>query len=252
MNARLDSPVAVVTGSTRGIGRAIAEAFGSEGYRVVINGRDVSETAAVVAELRTDGICALGVPGDIRDEKVCQALVDSYSRIDVLVNNAGISPRTNGFPTSTTEMDEAEWQAVIDVNLTGAWRMSKLAIGRMIEQAVSGVVLFIASSASRTYSNQVGCHYIASKTAIVGLTHALAGEFASHGIRVCGIAPGRISTDMAGTLDPEMYRESVAAIPLKMVGEPRDVADAAIYLASPSARFITGTTLDINGGIWMS
>lgn len=247
-----DTPVAVITGSTRGIGLATARAFAEDGYLVVVNGRDDTATREVAALLESEGHQAVPVAGDVSDEAVAERLVTTHDRLDVLVNNAGISPRrADGHRTPALEMSREEWDRVIDVNLTAPWWLSVLAGRRMVEQE-RGVILFMSSLTARAYFTTSGAHYSTSKTALVGLTRALAGELANSGVRVCGIAPGRIMTDMAQTLDPAIGEELMKLIPLGRAGTPEDIAGAAVFLASQQANYLTGVTLDVNGGAWMN
>lgn len=252
MTDRSDKPVAVVTGSTRGIGLATARAFAENGYAVVVNGRDESATRQVAKLFESEGHDVVPVAGDVSDETVADRLVNTHGRLDVLVNNAGISPRgADGRRTPALEMTREEWDRVMGVNLTAPWWLSVLAGRRMVEQG-EGVILFMSSLTARAYFTTSGAHYSTSKTALVGLTRALAGELASTGVRVCGIAPGRIMTDMARTLDPSIGDEVMKLIPLGRSGTPEDIAAAAVFLASSQASYLTGVTLDVNGGAWMN
>lgn len=251
MQSETSKPIAVITGSTEGIGRAIAEAFGASGYHVVVNGRDETRTQEVAAELREDGIDVTAIAGSVADPDVAAALTSSHDRLDVFVNNAGISPRSNGRRTPALEMTRQEWDQVMEVNLNAPWYLAVLAGRRMAKQA-SGVILFMSSVTARAYFETSGSHYSTSKTALVGLTRALAGELAPVGVRVCGIAPGRIMTNMARTLDPAIGDNLASMIPLNRSGTPEDIAQAALFLASPAGNYITGVTLDVNGGVWMN
>lgn len=252
MSLRSDKPVAVVTGSTRGIGLATATAFAEEGYAVVVNGRDESATMQVARDLEARGHDVVPVAGDVRDDAVAERLVSTHDRLDVLVNNAGISPRgADGRRMPALEMTREEWDRVISVNLTAPWWLSVLAGRRMVEQG-SGVILFVSSMTARAYFTTSGAHYTTSKTALVGLTRALAGELAGSGVRVCGIAPGRITTDMTRTLDPTIGDQVMKLIPLGRAGTPEEIASAAVFLAGTKAAYLTGVTLDVNGGAWMN
>lgn len=251
MQSETSKPITVITGSTEGIGRAIAEAFGASGYHVVVNGRDETRTQEVAAELREDGIDVTAIAGNVADPEVAAALTSSHDRLDVFVNNAGISPRSNGRRTPALEMTRQEWDQVMEVNLNAPWYLAVLAGRRMAKQG-SGVILFMSSVTARAYFETSGSHYSTSKTALVGLTSALAGELAPVGVRVCGIAPGRIMTNMARTLDPAIGDNLASMIPLNRSGTPEDIAQAALFLASPAGSYITGVTLDVNGGVWMN
>lgn len=251
MQSEKSKPVAVITGSTEGIGRAIAEAFGASGYHIVVNGRDESRTQEVGEELRAGGADVTAVAGNVADPDVAAALASTHDRLDVFVNNAGISPRSNGRRTPALEMTREEWDQVMEVNLNAPWYLSVLAGRRMAAQG-SGVIIFMSSVTARAYFETSGSHYSTSKTALVGLTRALAGELAPLGVRVCGIAPGRIMTNMARTLDPAIGDSLMGMIPLNRSGTPEDIAQAALFLAGSAADYITGVTLDVNGGVWMN
>ncbi len=230
---------ALITGGSRGIGAAIARRFAGEGFRVIINyNRSEAEAKALAAE-----IGGAAVRADVGDPKQVAAMADEigvrFGALDVLVNNAGIS-RIGLF----TDMTEAEWQRMINVNLGGAFRVTKSLIKPMIAR-LSGCVINISSM-----WGQVGASceaaYSASKAGLIGLTKALAKELGPSGIRVNCIAPGVIETDMNAELSGDTISALADDTPLMRLGAPEDVADAAYFLAESG--FITGQVLGVNGG----
>ncbi len=230
---------ALITGGSRGIGAAVARRFAGEGYRVIINyKRSEAEARALAEELG-----GIAVRADVGDPKQVAAMADEigerFGALDVLVNNAGIS-HIGLF----TDMTEAEWQRMIDVNLGGAFRVTKSLIKPMIARQ-SGCVINISSM-----WGQVGASceaaYSASKAGLIGLTKALAKELGPSGIRVNCIAPGVIETDMNAELSGDTLSALADDAPLMRLGAPEDVADAAYFLAESG--FITGQVLGVNGG----
>lgn len=179
------------------------------------------------------------VAGNVADPNVAAALTSSHDRLDVFVNNAGISPRSSWRRTPALEMTREEWDQVMEVNLKAPWYLSVLAGQRMASQG-SGVILFMSSVTAWAYFETSGSHYATSKTALVGLTRALAGGLAPLGVRVCGIAPGRVMTNMARTLGPAICDNLMGMIPLNRSGTPEDIAQAALFLARPRRRLHRG------------
>ncbi len=230
---------ALITGGSRGIGAAIARRFAGEGFRVIINyNRSEAEAKALAAELGGAAVRAdVGDPKQVTD--MAGEIGVRFGALDVLVNNAGIS-RIGLF----TDMTEAEWQRMIDVNLGGAFRVTKSLIKPMIAR-LSGCVINISSM-----WGQVGASceaaYSASKAGLIGLTKALAKELGPSGIRVNCIAPGVIETDMNAELSGDTLSALADDTPLMRLGTPEDVADAAYFLAESG--FITGQVLGVNGG----
>ncbi|WP_025321029.1 3-oxoacyl-ACP reductase FabG [Deferrisoma camini] len=243
--AEFEGKVALVTGSTRGIGRAVAERLGRDGARVVVTGRS-AEAAARVAEALPGEALGLGL--DVADPDSVAATVaqtlDAWGRIDILVNNAGIT-RDN----LTLRLKPADWQAVLDTNLTGAFLCAKACLRPMI-RARTGAIINI-SSVVGALGNAGQANYCAAKAGLEGLTRSLAREYANRGVRVNAVAPGYIATDMTAEL-PENVRENLLAqVPLARLGRPEDVAEAVAFLASDRAAYITGQVLHVNGGMYM-
>lgn len=253
----LKGRVALVTGAGQGIGRSIALALGKEGATVAVNDYVPERVDQTVSELQSFGVDTSGLAGDVADAARAEAMVREvegrFGRVDILVNNAGISPKTQPGPrrASVWEMEPAEWERVIQVNLNGAFYMSRAVLPGMIQRG-DGSIVNMSSQAVRNYIDIVGAHYTASKAGLMGLTKALAGDVARFGIRVNAVAPGRIRTALALGVSEELNRKFLESVPLNCWGEPEDVADAVIFLVSDRARYITGVTLDINGGAAMS
>ena len=244
--------VAIVTGAGRGLGKAIAETLAKSGHSVVICARSTGELDQVAEGIRRAGGIALAVPTDVSSEEQLTRLVAaarSAGSIEVLVNNAGIAPKPRGGKrTPLIEMTVREWEEVMSVNLTSAFILGR-EVGRLMCEQRSGSIVNIASIAMRNGGLTAGAHYVASKSGMVGLTKAMAREFAPFGVRVNAINPGRISTAMTAV----SYRLLDAAwtareIPLAREGRPEEIADAVQFLASERSSFITGMTLDVTGG----
>jgi NAD(P)-dependent dehydrogenase (short-subunit alcohol dehydrogenase family) len=242
---RLAGKAAVVTGSTRGIGRAIALAFAREGADVVVNGRDQAAAEAVCAELRGLGARAVAQAADVGRvadaRRLVAAAVDGFGRLDVLVNNAGLFSRRPAL-----ELDEADWDRLVDVNLKGAFFCAQAAARAMLGRG--GAIVNVASDAAWSGGLNPCAHYAASKAGMLSITRSLAKELAPHGIRVNAIAPGMIETDMGGTAGATL---AGLRIPLGRYGTPEEVAAAAVFLASDEASYVTGATLNLSGGLFL-
>jgi 3-oxoacyl-[acyl-carrier protein] reductase len=246
----LTGKTALVTGGSRGLGRAIALAFAAQGADVAINYRgNVAAADEVAAKITAMGRRALTVQGDTSEgrdacEAIVKAALDDLGSIDILVNNAGIT-RDN----LLMRMDAEEWDAVIDTNLSGPFWMTR-AVARPMLKARSGRIINMSSAAGRM-GNAGQANYAAAKAGLIGLTKTTARELASRGITCNAIAPGLIETDLTSDL-PEAATEALKGLtPLGYVGTIDDVAAAAVYLASDEARYVTGQVLGVDGGIVM-
>jgi 3-oxoacyl-[acyl-carrier protein] reductase len=221
---------------------------------VVLFDLDEKETRAAAQSLDPSGETAIAATGDVSSnadvQEMVQAIGKRYGRIDILVNNAGISPKHNGRKAAVEDMSEEEWRKVLDVNLTGAFLCSKACLGVMRNNGW-GRIVNIASQAGRTKSEIAGAHYAASKAGMMGLARTLAAEVGMAGITVNSIAPGRIMTPMAQEVGEDANNAYLARIPVGRLGTPEDIAAAVAFLASEEAGFISGITLDVNGGAFM-
>ena len=243
----LDGRFAAITGAAgpRGLGRAMAQMFADHGATVAILDLNADQAQAVAAELGPNHV---GLACDVTDKAACDAalsdLIGRWGRIDILVNNAGITQ-----PLKLMEIAAANYDAVLDVNLRGTLYASQAAIPQMRAQGSGSIVNISSVSAQRGGGIFGGPHYSAAKAGILGLTKAMARELAPDGIRVNAICPGFIGTDItAGKLTPEMKQQIIAGIPMGRVGEARDVAGCALFLASDLSAYVTGSEVDVNGG----
>jgi NAD(P)-dependent dehydrogenase (short-subunit alcohol dehydrogenase family) len=244
----LDDKFAIVTGgaSARGIGRAIARAFAQQGARVAIADIDGGGAAAAAAEL---GAGHIGLGMNVADEASVAAAVAriaaEFGRIDVLVNNAGVTQ-----PATTLGIGRADYDRVLDVSLRGTLICSQAVIPHMTAAGGGSIVCMSSVSAQRGGGIFGGPHYSAAKAGVLGLAKAMAREFGPAQIRVNSITPGLISTDItAGKLSFEQEESIIGGIPLGRLGAAADVANAALFLASDLSNYLTGITLDVNGGM---
>jgi 3-oxoacyl-[acyl-carrier protein] reductase len=240
--------VAVVTGAGRGLGRAIALKFAAAGADVACVSRTYENALKVAHEVQAAGRKAWAHAVDVSDSAAVAAvsakILAEASRVDVLVNNAGIA--RDGL---LVRMSEEDWDAVLDTNLKGAFSFTKAFARGFIKQR-SGRIINIASVIG-LIGNAGQCNYAASKAALIGFTKSVARELASRGVTVNAIAPGFIETDMTSVFDEKMRAEILQKIPLGCFGQPEDVAEAALFLAGPGARYVTGQVLTVDGGMVM-
>jgi 3-oxoacyl-[acyl-carrier protein] reductase len=242
---RLRGKATAVTGATRGIGRAIAIAFAREGADMLVHGRDAAAGRKVCAEIEQLGRCAVWHAAELGrvDEArgVVAAAVAAFGRLDVLVNNAGVFQRKPAL-----EMTEADWDAVLDVNLKGAFFCAQAAGQAM--RGRGGSIVNVASDAAWSGGLNPCAHYAASKAGMASFTRSLAKELAPFGVRVNALAPGLITTDMGGTAGSTLPG---LTIPLGREGTPDEVAAATVFLASDEASYVTGAILNLSGGLFL-
>lgn len=249
MHVDLSDKTVLVTGGTRGIGRAIVEAFAREGARVAFTYRSSTEEAAALKDaLEEEGTDVLSLQGDVADFDVAQshvdAVLDRWETLDVLVNNAGIT--RDGL---LLRLQENDWDAVLDTNLKGVFNFSKAAYRPMMRQKAGAIVNI--SSVVGTTGNAGQANYAASKAGVVGFSKSLAKELGSRNVTVNVVAPGYVRTDMTAELDDETRETIQDAVPLDRLAEPKEIAESVLFLASPAADYITGHVLHVNGGLSM-
>jgi 3-oxoacyl-[acyl-carrier protein] reductase len=244
----LENQLAVVTGAGRGIGRAIALKFAAEGADVVCLSRTAENAEKVAGEIRSLGRRAWAHAVDVADaasvSAAAERILADCPRVDILVNNAGVT--RDGL---LLRMSEADWDTVLDTNLKGAFLVTK-AFSRVMLKQRSGRIINITSVIG-LIGNAGQCNYAASKAGLIGFTQSCARELASRGITVNALAPGFIETDMTADLKEDMRAALLKQIPLGTLGAVEDIAGAALFLASPAARYITGQVLAVDGGMVM-
>jgi len=245
---KLEGKIALVTGATRGLGKATAERLASEGATVVLTGRDAAKAQEVACAIEANGAKALGLPLEVGDAASCEALLSEIEKrlgpVDILVNNAGITR-----DTLLLRMDEEAWDEVLRVNLTGAYRLAKGVLRGMMKKRWGRIINI--SSIVGLIGNPGQTNYAASKAALIGFTKSLAREVASRGITVNAVAPGFIQSDMTDALSPEQRERLAEKIPMGRIGRPEEVASCVAFLASDDAGYITGHTLVVDGGLAM-
>jgi 3-oxoacyl-[acyl-carrier protein] reductase len=244
----LANQIAVVTGGGRGIGRAIALKFAGAGADVVVVSRTAANSEKVAEEIRALGRRAWAFAVDVADSAAVAVAADQIlaatERVDILVNNAGVT--RDGL---IMRMSDEDWDTVLDTNLKGAFLVTK-AFFRTFARQRSGRILNI-SSVIGLIGNAGQCNYAASKAGLIGFTQSIARELASRGVTANVIAPGFIETDMTAELSEALRAEVLKRIPMGLLGQADDIAGAALYLASPAARYVTGQVLTVDGGMVM-
>ncbi|PQV51983.1 3-oxoacyl-ACP reductase FabG [Paraburkholderia sp. BL21I4N1] len=249
MEKTLDKQIAIVTGASRGIGRAIAMELARQGATVIGTATSESGAAAITEAFNAAGVNGRGAVLNVNDAAAAEALIDGtvkeFGALHVLVNNAGITQ-----DQLAMRMKDDDWDAVVDTNLKSVFRLSR-AVLRPMMKARGGRIINITSVVGSA-GNPGQVNYAAAKAGVAGMTRALAREIGSRGITVNCVAPGFIDTDMTKTLPEEQQTALKTQIPLGRLGSPEDIAHAVVFLASPQAGYITGTTLHVNGGMYMS
>ena len=246
-SSELIGRVAMVTGAGQGMGRAVAERLAAGGARVVVNDLNPESAERTAQALAEAGHEATPVAGDVSHpasvREMFRAVSDRYGTLHVLVNNAGIL-----YPTPVEHIEPEEWDLVVAVNLTGTFLCSQQAIGPMREAGWGRIVNF-SSTAGKNVSTVGGAHYTAAKAGVLGFTRHLAKEVAGYGITVNAVCPGLIDTEMVrAVISPERADAYARGFPIERLGEPEEVAELVAFLASDRASYITGASLDINGG----
>ncbi|RKD24168.1 3-oxoacyl-[acyl-carrier-protein] reductase [Ammoniphilus oxalaticus] len=246
----LKDKVAVVTGASRGIGRAIALSLAKAGADIVVNYAGSEQAAReVAAEVEKLGRRALVIQADVADaqqvDQMVQQTLDAFEKIDILVNNAGVT-RDN----LLMRMKDEEWDEVISTNLKGVYHCTK-AVTRPMMRKRAGRIINIASVVA-SLGNAGQANYVAAKAGVIGLTKAVAREVATRGITVNAVAPGFIETDMTAQLSEEIQTGLKTQIPLQRLGKPEDIAAMVCFLATDQASYITGQTIHVDGGMYMS
>lgn len=245
----LTGKVALVTGASRGIGRAIAVKLASLGAKVVVNYRSNRAAAEqVVQQIQELGGEAIAVQADVsiyeEAQRLIQSALDHFGRLDILVNNAGTTR-----DTLLARMSEEDWDVVINTNLKGAFNCTKAAQRAMIKQRYGRIVNI--TSIAGLAGNPGQANYAAAKAGLVGFTKALAKELGSRNITVNAVAPGYVPTDLTATLPPELVAKGIEMTPLGRPGTPEDIANAVAFLVSDEASYITGQVLSVDGGLAM-
>ena len=254
VNLALEGKSALITGASRGIGRAVALRFAQEGCDIAVNyiveqERDNAAEAALVAEeIRALGQQAICIEADVTDLSgvtvMVAGVIEALEKLDILVNNAGIAR-----DKTLKKLAKEDWDAVIAVNLTGAFHCARAVIGHMRERQYGRIISI--SSVIGQMGNIGQTNYAASKAGLIGLTKSLAREVAARGITVNAVAPGFVDTEMTRGMPEDIIEQIVATIPMGRMGQPDDIANATLFLASAEACYVTGHVLSVNGGLYM-
>ena len=247
MGSALKGQVAIITGAGQGVGKAVAELFARQEIIVVVNDINDKNIKKLTKKIIRGKGNALGIRADITSEQdvsnMFKQVLEEFGRIDILVNNAGIL-----YPTKVEDISLEEWDRVIRINLTGTFLCSKAALSVMKKRQYGRIVNF-SSSAGKNISTLGGAHYTASKAAVLGFTRHVAKEMAPYGINVNDVCPGLINTEMVRiNCSPERLKAYEKSFPISRLGTPEEVAELVLFLVSPSSAYITGASIDINGG----
>lgn len=246
-SAEFSGKVVIITGSGRGMGKAVALRLARDGARIVVNDLDPDTASDTVSELHSRGAEAIAIPGNVTSQsdvtRLVEAAITEFGAVHVLVNNAGVLR-----PTRVVDIEEEEWDFVINGNLKSTYLCSRAVIPSM-RGAGWGRIVNFSSSAGKNISTVGGAHYTAAKAGILGFTRHLAKEVAPFGITVNSVCPGLIDTEMVRTTIDEARVQAYAnSFPISRLGKPEEVAELVAFLASDRAAYITGASLDINGG----
>lgn len=249
----LNEKVAIITGASRGIGKAIAQRFAAEGAKVVVNYRAGADLAAgVVSEVRAAGGEAVSVQADVSQradtDRLRDQTIDAFGQIDILVSNAGII-----IDKPYIDSTEDDWNAAMDTNLRGFFNVTQSVLPHMIERKYGRVI--VTGSVINEVADFGGNQYsvcTASKGGILNMMHPMAAEMARHGVTVNSVSPGYIATEMLDEIDPEGLEEALRLVPMRRYGKPEEIAAAMAFLASDDAAYVTGQTIRVNGGMSMS
>ncbi|MBL8527374.1 MAG: beta-ketoacyl-ACP reductase [Burkholderiales bacterium] len=243
---RLKDKVSIITGAANGIGKSTALKFGQEGAKVVVCDLKQNEVDAVVNEIKAAGGQAMGAVVNVTSDADIKAAVDAvmkaWGRVDVLVNNAGIT-----MDSTMKKMTEEQWDRVIDINLKGVWRCTKAVTDIMLAQN-SGVIL-TTSSVVGLYGNFGQTNYAATKFGVIGMTKTWAKELGKNNIRAVAVCPGFIGTEMVRAMPEEVIKKIESGIPLRRLGKPEEMASTFAFLASDEAGYITGVAIEASGGV---